>query len=50
MVRDKAEGSTREAIATRLSEAWDVDNATKIAAWEQQVAEDQEVVNEAARA
>jgi len=46
----QAEGSTREAVATRLSEAWDVDNATKIAAWEQQVAEDQEVANEAARA
>ena len=33
---------TREAVATRLADTWDVDNNAKIAAWEQQPREDQE--------
>jgi len=42
-----AEGSTREAVAACLSDAWDVDNNIKIAAWEQQLREDQEEEDEA---
>ena len=33
---------TREVIATRLTNTWDVDNSAKIVAWEQQLREDQE--------
>ena len=42
-----AEQITREAVATRLADAWDVDNNAKIAAWEQQLREDQEAEAEA---
>ena len=38
---------TREAVATRLANAWDIDNNAKIAAWEQQLREDQEAKAEA---
>ena len=38
---------TREAVVTRLTNASDVDNNTKIAAWEQQLREDQEAEAEA---
>ena len=37
-----AEQITREAVAACLANAWDVDNNAKIAAWEQQLREDQE--------
>ena len=37
---------TREAVATCLTDAWDVDNNAKIAAWEQ-LREDQEAEAEA---
>ena len=37
-----AEQITREAVAACLTDAWDVDNNAKIAAWEQQLREDQE--------
>ena len=42
-----AEQITREAVAARLADAWDVDNNAKIAAWEQQLREDQEAEAEA---
>ena len=42
-----AEQITREAVAARLADAWDADNNAKIAAWEQQVREDQEAEAEA---
>ena len=45
-----AEQITREAVATRLTDAWDVNNNAKIAAWEQQLREDQEAEAEAALA
>ena len=37
-----AEQITREAVTTHLANTWDIDNNTKIAAWEQQLREDQE--------
>jgi len=36
------EDTTREAIATHLANAWDIDNNTKEDAWAAQLAEDQE--------
>ena len=42
-----AEQITREAIATCLMDTWDIDNNAKIAAWEQQLREDQEAEVEA---
>ena len=42
-----AEQITREAVATRLTDAWDINNNPKIAAWEQQLREDQEAKAEA---
>ena len=42
-----AEQITREAVAIHLVDTWDVDNNAKIAAWEQQLREDQEAEVEA---
>ena len=42
-----AEQITREAVATCLADAWDIDNNTKIVMWEQQLREDWEAEAEA---